>query len=112
MSTKPTPTPNDILRLFLENDQEGTEELTHVESSEWEQDYKYQLRQTVVHHVASDTFWKFHESRTGSYYTDWYTNELEEPHRVVQQEVTTTVWVAAPKEAPDVPTFVNEALPL
>lgn len=110
-----TPTPNDILRLFLENDQEDSPELTIVESSEWEQDHKYQCRETVVHHVASDTFWEFGESRAGSYHTDWYYNDLDEPDQVFKKEVTTTIWVLLPEVTahvdPLVP-FVNEALPL
>jgi hypothetical protein len=86
----------DILKLWEECDGEldKTTPLSLEEEGEWTQDYKYQNLTTIVKHVETDTFWAIHQSRSGSYHTDWYYNDPDcNQVKPVEETITIVKWV-------------------
>lgn len=76
----------EIISIFNDEGDALTMEL----DSEWEQDHKYQCRQTVWKHIPSGEYWEVMESRSGSPFTDW---DYDEPsaRRVYRKEETKVV---------------------
>lgn len=87
-------TADEFLELYNDCDGEfdgNSENVILLEQSEWKIDYKdYASRSTIY---KKDTQWfAIYESRSGSYYSDYY---YDEPtcEEVIPQEVTTITYV-------------------
>lgn len=61
-----------LIELYKESyhDIEEIENIKIISQSEWEQDYKFQYRKTIVE--FNEEFFCVQESRQGSYHSDWY----------------------------------------
>lgn len=76
-------------------------DFVEVADGDWTQDCKYQHSETVVQHVPTGRYFEIHNSRSGSYHTDWYysTAEVFEVERV-EKVVTTVTWVEIKQAVP------------
>lgn len=94
------------LKEIMAIDGEAVEELDVVFETEWEQDGKYQFKRTVVKLTDAAEFdpeqwpveatmepgyYLIHDSRSGSYYSDWEYNDPD-ISKVEPYEVTVTKW--------------------
>lgn len=70
------------------------EEFSVIEDGDWINEGKYELRQCIVKHTPSDTYWEICSDRSGSYYTDWYYGRAEITQVEPKEEtVVITKWV-------------------
>jgi c-di-GMP-related signal transduction protein len=57
---------------------EGDDDFKQITSSEWENDYKdYASRYVIVQQISTEKYYQINESRTGSYYSDYYYDDPE-----------------------------------
>ena len=70
-----------------------------IEGGEWVQDYKYQLKTTIVQDVRTNLYYRYTISRSGSPFTDWYYPHEEESEHYLEEvtkqtrTITITEWV-------------------
>ena len=67
-----------------------------VEESPWVAEHKYETREVIIRRVSDNTFWKYVDARSGSYFTEYHyessgVRELE-IYQVEAVEVTTKKW--------------------
>lgn len=82
-------------REMLEEIEDGSGDWEVIEDGDWVQDYKYQIRTSVVLHVPTGKYYQYEMSRSGSPFTDWYYSyedggELPELFEVVKATRTIT----------------------
>jgi hypothetical protein len=69
------------------------EEFEEVEDGDWTQDGKYQFSTSIVRHDPTGRFFAIHNTRSGSYHTDWYYQEPSVNEvRQVEKVITVTEW--------------------
>lgn len=73
----------------------------HVEEGEWVQDCKYQYCTDVYLHIPSGRYVALHQSRSGSYHTDWYYNDpdLSEVFKVTETITRITYTAEKPNDS-------------
>lgn len=57
---------------MMEEIEYGSDTWEVVEEGDWVQDYKYQLKESIVKHIPTGKFYKYKVSRSGSPFTEWY----------------------------------------
>jgi hypothetical protein len=60
--------------LLYEDEIEG---FSIIEHGEWVVDHKYEHKRVIVQHIESSKYYALYSSRSGSYYTEYYYDELE-----------------------------------
>lgn len=67
-----------------------------VERSGWEDEGKYQHKSVILKRLSDGTFWRWWETRSGSYFTEYYYGSDDEDvwtfTQVKPKEVTVTEW--------------------
>ena len=84
-------TPELLQEINLALDEES-DKIEIVEEGDWVDDGKYSYRSNVF--KMDDKFYQYHESRSGSYHTDYYYSDPEDYHEVKQVEKIVKVWEA------------------
>jgi hypothetical protein len=65
-------TPEEFLKLWVENEEQAPDGFTEVADSGWEQEHKTQHCETVYQETSSGRFFGVYQTRSGSYHSDWY----------------------------------------
>lgn len=63
-----------------------------VEVGDWIADYKYENRQIIVMKASSGKYYSILQSRSGSSFTDWYYNDIDDMVEVEPETVSKIVW--------------------
>lgn len=86
--------------------QVGETELTVVETSEWEQDHKYQSKSVIF--TDGEKFYQGHVSRSGSPFTSWTwdsevcgANDPADIEEVKKATIRTETWVSSTHKVDD-----------
>ncbi|MCA8110264.1 hypothetical protein [Burkholderia cepacia] len=79
----------EVIQLFDDED----ERLEEVERGAWESDGKYELRTDIVKDTRTGKFYAIHQSRSGSYWSDYEYGDTE-ANEVEPVQVTVTQWKA------------------
>jgi hypothetical protein len=90
--------PKEVLTELLdlsEGDSEG--DLTLVDEGDWRDEGKYSFKDYVFRHDPTGKHFQVSDSRTGSYYSDYFYESTDWPefvecHEVERVEVKTFVW--------------------
>ncbi len=72
-----------------------------VEEGEWIDDGKYASQETVFQDLSNNKFFRYWNSRSGSYFTDYYYSDISfgEVQEVEPTEVVVKTWKAVGKKA-------------
>lgn len=82
---------NDKLKQILEAWDNEDDSIEIIEDGDWVSDYKYELRTSIV--AFEGKYYAIHESRSGSYHSDYEYGDPE-INEVTPKQVTITDWVA------------------
>jgi hypothetical protein len=82
-------TAKEILELFEEEDPR----LETVSAGDWVSEHKYELCTTIVEDTETGKLWAIHQSRSGSYFSDYFYDDPTATE-VVAYQVTRTEYRA------------------
>lgn len=75
--------------------EDGAKELVEKQVGDWISEGKWESQESIYLHEPSQTYWSYYQSRSGSYYTEYYYDDPEITEVVpVEKIIKVTEWEA------------------